>query len=206
MKIIEPRVEFLYPSSPEEWIKECKLIELAARNCYKSEDKITDDSWKKFVKMLVTKHHDAMIEFGNFVVRIITDRGITHETIRHRLASYAQESTRWINYSKEKFGKEISTILPSEIKTGTKGFDIWQKAMTAAEEAYFALLEEKYTPQTARSVLPTCTKTDIIMKCNFRELIHIIKMRTSEAAHPDIIIVFSEIRKRCKEMLPEIFE
>jgi len=206
MKIIHPSFEILHPVTQQEWIKEAKLIELAARNCYKSEDKITDDSYKTMIKMLIEKDHMAMIEFGNFVCRIITDRGITHELVRHRLASYAQESTRYCNYGKDKFGKEITVVAPSGVTNGSTNALSWETSCMTAEQQYFKMLEEGFSPQIARSVLPTCLKTEIIMKCNFRELLHIFKMRCSPAAHPDIRKTFLDIRQVCRGYLPEVFE
>ncbi len=182
MKIAEPSVELLSitPNSAQ-------LIEMAGRTCYKSEDKITDDSAEKFVGMINKRNHVSVIEHASATFRIVTDRGITHEIVRHRLASYSQESTRYCNYGKEKFGKEITVVKPSGIgEEGTSSYDAWHVSMALAEDVYFELLEMGVKPQTARSVLPTCLKTEIVMTCNFREWRHFIKLRASKAAHPDI--------------------
>jgi len=207
MKIIENSIEMIYPRTSEEWIKEARLIELAARTCYKSEDKITHNSWEKMVKMLKEKEHGAMIEFGNFICKIITDRGVTHELVRHRLASYAQESTRYCNYGKDKFNNEITVIKPSEVLgyEGSAAENNWKYAMEKAEAAYLKLLDEQCTPQQARAVLPNSLKTEIVMKTNFRELLHILKLRLSKAAHPDIRSVMEKIYDVCHENLPQIF-
>ena len=110
MKIVEQSVEFLTPINGEEILK---FIELCARTCYKSEDLITSDSAKKLITTLIKNDHTAMLEHHNLSVKVTCDRGVSHEIVRHRLASYAQESTRYVNYSKDKFGKEITVIKPS---------------------------------------------------------------------------------------------
>ena len=105
------------------WGYECRLIELAGRTAYKSEDKITDDSYKAFVRMIIEREHEAVLEFGNMVVRFVTDRGITHELVRHRLCSFVQESTRYCNYSKDKFGNEVTFIKPGDCYANEKKLD-----------------------------------------------------------------------------------
>jgi len=207
MKIIEASTEIIYPSKLSEWLKEVKLIELAARNCYKSEDKITDNSWKKMVKKLIELNHGAMLEFGNFICRIITDRGVTHELVRHRLASYAQESTRYCNYSQDKFNNELTFVKPSQVLAyeGSAAENGWLRSMEHAENSYLHLIQNNCSPQQARSVLPNSLKTEIIMKCNWRELMYIIKLRTSPAAHPDIVKVFKDIQAKVQKAMPEVF-
>jgi thymidylate synthase (FAD) len=112
MQIIEHSVQMTYPITREDWLKEARHIEQSARTCYKSEDKITEDSFIKMLKMLRDKQHGAMLEFGQAKVKVICDRGVSHEIVRHRIASYAQESTRYCNYSKDKFSREITVIRP----------------------------------------------------------------------------------------------
>ena len=169
-------------------ISELKFIERVGRTCYKSEDKITEDSEsaKRFVRMLIERGHEAMLEHSILTVRFIVDRGISHEIVRHRIASYAQESTRYCNYSKDKFSNEITVIRPVDIQEGTPEYRDWLEAMEAAEKYYFALLADGCKPQTARSVLPTCTKTEIMVTMNLREWRQFLRLRSDEAAHPDI--------------------
>lgn len=187
MKIVEPFVDLIW-ITPDPKI----MIENAGRTCYKSEDKITEFSADVFVRNMKDSGHHAMLEHASASFRIVTDRGISHEIVRHRLASYAQESTRYCNYSKDKFGNECSFIEPP----GLSGIQrpLWLVACEKAEQIYFDLLKEGCKPQIARSVLPNCLKTEIVMSANFREWMHFIKLRTSKAAHPQIVQIAICIR------------
>ena len=213
MQIVESSFEIKYPRNEADWLFEAQMIEEAARNCYKSQDKITPTSYKDILRTLMQNEHFAMIEFGNFICRIITDRGVTHELVRHRIASYAQESTRFCNYGKDKFGKEITVVIPHGIKRVTEDstdeekekYINWHTPCKIAEKSYFDLLEKEVKPQIARSVLPTSLKTEIYFKCNWTELLHIFKMRCSEKAHPDIRNIFIAIREKCAKYMPEVF-
>ena len=205
MKIINHKVDIIYPSRVTEWVDEARKIEAAARTCYKSENYVSEDSWKSLIKKLKENNHGAMLEFGNFICRITTDRGVSHELVRHRLASYAQESTRYCNYGKNKFNNELTFIKPVEIDISKNEFKIWKSAMEAAEESYLTLIEEKVKPENARSVLPNSLKTEVVMKCNWRELLHMLDLRTSAAAHPDIRYVMNMIKDVFMENIPELF-
>lgn len=163
-----------------------KRIEKAGRICYKSEDRITEESAKAFVRTLIERGHESVLEHESITVRFICDRGITHEIVRHRLASYSQESTRYCNYSGNKFGNQITFIKPCFLEEGTGGYKLWKQAMFVAEKEYFELLNWGCTPQEARSVLPNSTKTEILMTANLREWRHFLKLRTSTAAHPQM--------------------
>lgn len=186
MKIIEPSVELLHAPDYHNLLS---LVEQAGRTCYKSEGKITSDSAEKFVRNLLKRGHEAVIEHGNITLRITCDRGVSHEIVRHRLAAYCQESTRYCNYSKGDFGGEITVIKPSWCSEGDHGWDIWKDACRCAEEAYFDLLTFDQTPQEARSVLPNSLKTEVVMTANLREWRHFIRLRCSPAAHPDMRVV-----------------
>lgn len=205
MKIINHKVDIIYPSRSTEWVNEARKIEAAARTCYKSENYVSEDSWKSLIKKLKENNHGAMLEFGNFICRITTDRGVSHELVRHRLASYAQESTRYCNYGKNKFNNELTFIKPVEIDISKNEFKIWKSAMEAAEESYLTMIEEKVKPENARSVLPISLKTEVVMKCNWRELLHMLDLRTSAAAHPDIRYVMNMIKDVFMENIPELF-
>jgi len=205
MKIINHKVDIIYPSGLTEWENEAKKIEAAARTCYKSENYVSEDSWKSLIKKLKENNHGAMLEFGNFICRITTDRGVSHELVRHRLASYAQESTRYCNYGKNKFNNELTFIKPVEIDISKNEFKIWKSAMEAAEESYLTMIEEKVKPENARSVLPNSLKTEVVMKCNWRELLHMLDLRTSAAAHPDFRYVMNMIKDVFMENIPELF-
>lgn len=205
MKIINHKVDIIYPSRLTGWVDEARKIEAAARTCYKSENYISEDSWKALIKKLKENNHGAMLEFGNFICRITTDRGVSHELVRHRIASFAQESTRYCNYGKNKFNNELTFIKPVEIDISKNEFKIWKSAMEAAEESYLTMIEEKVKPENARSVLPNSLKTEVVMKCNWRELLHMLDLRTSAAAHPDIRYVMNMIKDAFIENIPELF-
>lgn len=199
MKIQEQKVELIWITSHPE-----KTIERIGRTCYKSEDKITNDSHEKFIDNLLNLNHDAMIEHAVASFRIITNRSISHEIVRHRLASFAQESTRFCNYTKDKFGGECTFIEPPEL-FGTQRAE-WLKACRASEKSYLKMIKEGYKPQIARSVLLTCLKTEIVMTTNFREWLHFIKLRSSNKAHPQIKEIAIKIKKILNSYAPIIFK
>jgi len=198
MKIIKQSVELLWITPEPE-----KKIECAGRTCYKSEDKITEKSASEFCGRMKKNGHYPMLEHASASFRIVTDRGISHEIVRHRIASYAQESTRYCNYSKDKFSNECSFIEPPNL-TGFQRVH-WQIACKIAERNYFNLLESGCTPQIARSVLPTCLKTEIVMTCNLREWMYFIQLRGSKAAHPQIRVIANSIEAELKTVTPSIF-
>lgn len=208
MRIIKAGFEILTPIS-EGGIKELQHIEKIARKCYQSEDLITEDgeSAKKIVKMLVEKEHLAMIEHAPTIsVSFTVDRGISHEIIRHRLVSFAQESTRYCNYSKNKFSNEITFIKPFFFEDNSKEYEDWVNACKIAEIDYFNLLGKGATPQEARSVLPNSLKTEIVMTANYREWINFFKLRTTKAAHPQMREVTIPLLKEFQKRIPIIFD
>ena len=207
MKIVEQGHVILYPCCSGDWRQEGKLIELAGRTAYKSEDNITDDSYKAFIRMIAEREHEAVLEFGNMVVRFITDRGITHELVRHRLCSFVQESTRYCNYGKDKFGNELTFICPRGTADGSTYNIDWHGACLTAEERYLSMLERGYKPQIARSVLPNSLKTEIVVKANFREWRHIFQLRAIEkAAHPDMRKLMIPLYRHIRNLCPVIFD
>lgn len=183
-------------------------LEKSGRTCYKSEDKISHDSAEKFVRMIIKLGHETVLEHEKVTVRVVCDRGVTHEIVRHRIASYSQESTRYCNYSKEKFGNEISVIEPLFFvgEESASKFAIWTQAMNAAEQYYFKLLELGATPQEARSVLPNSLKTEIVMTMNLREWRHFFTLRTSTAAHPQMLEIARPMLDEFKRKIPVVFE
>ena len=219
MNILKAGFEILTPIS-EGGIEELKHIEKIGRVCYKSEGKITEDgeSAKKFVKMLIDRGHEAMIEHSSLSVKFVVDRGVSHELVRHRIASFAQESTRYVNYSLEKFGNEINVI---DIRNGInldnkmKNMDSdtisaimgeWCLAMEDAEKHYMKMIELGATPQIARSVLPNSTKTEITITANYREWRNFFKLRVPNTAHPQMREVTIPLLKELKRRLPIIFD
>jgi len=181
-------------------------IELAGRTCYKSEDRITDQSARDFVKRIISSGHLSVIEHIFLTIKFIIDRGVSHELVRHRLASYSQESTRYANYSKNKFGNEITVIRPCFWKDTSPEFFEWKKAMEEAEKIYLKLINMGARPEQARSVLPNSLKTEVVMTCNLREMRHVLLLRSSNAAHPQIREVMRPLLKDLHERIPVIFD
>ena len=200
--------------------EELQMIEKIGRVCYKSEDLIIEDgeSAKKFVAMLIKNGHEAMLEHSNLSVKFIVDRGISHELVRHRIASFAQESTRYCNYAKDKFGSECNFIditpgikLDNKMKSMETSeialvLEEWEKAMEDAERHYMKMLELGATPQIARSVLPNSTKTEITVSANYREWRNFFKLRIPKTAHPQMREVTIPLLKELKEKIPVIFD
>lgn len=228
VKIIGASIELLTITPDAEL-----LIERAARTCYKSEHKITCD-WKfgnsscggsgyayshlegrpvecpecteragKFVRSLIERGHESTIEHASASFKVICDRGVTHEIVRHRLCSYSQESTRYCNYGKEQFGKEITVIAPPGLNVSQ--YTVWLTAMQEAEARYMLLIDTNVPAQIARSVLPNSLKTEIIWTANLREWRHIILLRTSMKAHPQMRDVAGMIRGILVHQCPNVF-
>lgn len=201
MRIIEPSVELLhYTPDPE------KVIEKAGRICWKSEDRITDDSHSSFIRMIRSKNHASVLEHASAGFIVTTDRGISHEIVRHRMASYSQVSTRYCNYGKDKFGNEITVVKPVDLKVGTEEYIEWEYGCREAENAYMNLLNKGVKPQVARAVLPTCLATEIAWTANFREWLHVCDLRGSAAAHPDIRVIIALIKPMLVQIAPTVFE
>jgi thymidylate synthase (FAD) len=203
MKIIKPSIEILDNITPVEVLKK---LELCGRVCYKSEDKITDESAVKFISNIVKRGHESVLEHVSFSVRFICDRGVTHEMVRHRIASYSQESTRYCNYAKGDFNGEITVIEPIFLEPGTEGYEIWKNGCLQAEDNYFKMLNYGCSPQEARAVLPNSLKTEIVMTANVREWRHFLKLRTSKAAHPQIKEVADMLLTELNFILPSLFD
>jgi len=217
MKIIKPSVEMIAMSVLGNFTPETgfqvkqgniipeQLIEQAGRVCYKSEDKITDDSYSNFVDKLCHQyHHKSVSEHSSATFKIICDRGIMAEITRHRLSSFSIESTRYCNYGKDKFGKEISVIMPPDLTQDQ--FEAWVEGCEQSEVSYFKMLDNGATPQIARSVLPTCLKTEIVMTCNFRSWEHFLELRTAKAAHPQIREIALMIQEILVKIAPVVFK
>lgn len=205
MKIIKAGYEIL---SKIDGIKELQHIEEIGRVCYKSEDKITADgeSARKFVKMLINRGHEAMIEHSMLSVKFIVDRGVSHELVRHRIASFAQESTRYCNYGNDKFGNEITLIKPSFFVENSSLYNSWLSACKNCEHQYFTLLGLGAMPQEARSVLPNSLKTEVIITANYREWRNFFKLRTASVAHPQMREVTIPLLVEIKKLIPVIFD
>ena len=218
MQIVEPSVTLLAytklvgdnsESSPE------KLIELAMRNCYKSEDKIAEDSYKKIIPSVVSLGHTSTVEHVSFTFRIITSRDVLQEFVRHRIASYSVESTRYVSYGKDKKGlqfvkpawidSEVIKLSEEEILSSRFGIREWYSHLKACEDTYNRLLNGGWKPQQARVVLPGCLKTEMVVTMNCRSLLNFLRLRTAKSAHPDIRVVADKIKEIVMGVCPDVF-
>lgn len=183
-----------------------KKIERAGRTCYKSEEKITDDSAEKFVRGLIKSGHHSVIEHHSVTARIVSNRGVTHELVRHRLAAYSQESTRYCNYG----GREMAFIRPVWLNlSGGPGYPetkLFLMALQQSEDSYNEMLKLGWSPQQAREVLPNALKTEIVMTANLREWRHVFKLRCDRAAHPQIRALMLEGLSKMAEAVPAVFD
>ena len=203
MKIINPSVQLEDEIDGQEILKK---IENIGRVCYKSEGNITEDSAERFVKSIIARGHESVLEHVNISVRVICDRGVSHEIVRHRIASYSQESTRYCNYSNDKFGNELTFIKPCFFDEGSEGYEIWKKSMQNIENEYMELIEVDAKPQEARSILPNSIKTELVMTMNLREWRHFFLLRCDKAAHPQMRQVANLILNLFKANIPIIFD
>lgn len=202
MRVVPASVKI---ESPIDGVQMLKNIEQAGRICYQSTHKVTADSYLAYVKMILQKGHLSVIEHESVTVRFICDRGVTHEIVRHRLASYSQESTRYCNYSKEKFGNEITVIDPRAHMDAAQHV-AWMAAMRSAESRYFEMLAAGAKAQMARSVLPNSLKTEIVMTCNVREWRHFFTMRAAKPAHPQMREVACPLLREFRARVPILFD
>lgn len=219
MKLIKPiaKIESIVDSK-----EILKAIERAGRTCYKSEGKITDDSAAKFVQMIIKAGHESVLEHISISTRVICDRGVSHEIVRHRLCSYSQESTRYCDYTKDKFENQITFIIPPWCTQVTEGTYVrpqytfenvtdvptlfWLNACLESEETYEALLIKGWQPQQARTILPNSLKTELIWTANLREWRTIFKQRTSKRAHPQMREIMIPLLAEFKEKIPSVFD
>lgn len=212
MKIISQSYTLLSHIDSDEMLQ---LIELAGRTCYKSESKIRDGSADTFIRNIINRHHESVIEHAGFSVKFTTNRGVTHELVRHRIASFSQESTRYCNYEKKgvvfilpswcsqsMLGEWSESNIPNGMNDAEKGFF---DSLSYTEKAYLSLLDAGWTPEKAREVLPNALKTEIVVTANMREWRHIFKERTAKAAHPQIRDLMLPLLNEMKTKLPALF-
>ncbi len=190
MIIAAPEIRIL---SGNDYRSMLEKIERIGRVCYKSESRISEGSAEKFIANIIKRGHESVIEHESITVSVICDRGVTHEIVRHRIASYSQESTRYCNYTQDKFSNQITCIdLASGFRydltneTDAKKYEVWKRACEDAEKHYFELVELGAAPEEARSVLPNSLKTEIVMTMNLREWRHFFRLRSSLRAHPQM--------------------
>lgn len=208
MRIIAQSCEWLSPPPPNT----LQLIELAGRTCYKSEGKLTPTSAPDFVRKIMKRQHASVIEHVSASMRFITNRGVTHEKVRHRIASYSQESTRYCNYTDDKFDNQITYIDPVFWPDRGPGgadaekFDIWMETMAYLEKQYQRLIDKGATAQEARDILPNSLKTDIVMTANMREWRHFFGMRCAPGAHPQMRNIATQALKMFVAAVPVLFD
>ena len=203
MKVIKPRVEFITPINGAVILQR---LEQCGRVCYKSEDRITDTSAADFVRGIIRRGHEAVLEYCSFTVKFICDRGVSHEIVRHRMASFCQESTRYCNYGKDKFGGELTFIKPCFWNDDSDAMRDWKSAMILAENHYLGLLKMGATPQEARTVLPNSVKTELVMTANIREWRHFLNLRCDPAAHPQMREVALILLNQLHDAVPVCFD
>ncbi|MCD8013900.1 MAG: FAD-dependent thymidylate synthase [Lachnospiraceae bacterium] len=209
MITVKPEIEIIDMADYQTILKK---IERIGRVCYKSEDRIGEGTAERFISGILKSGHESVIEHESVTVKVICDRGVTHEIVRHRVASYSQESTRYCNYSKDKFQNQISVI---DLATGfgydlndpadRRKYEIWTAAMESAEKYYFEMLSAGASPQEARSILPNSLKTELVMTMNLREWRHFLRLRHASAAHPQIREIAGQILEVFQKELPAFF-
>jgi len=203
MKVIKPYFEILTDISGESILK---FIEKIGRTAYKSEDLITEESYKKFLNLLMTKQHESVIEHFSISVKFVCTRGFSHELVRHRIASYTQESTRYCNYSKGKFGGELTFIKPLFFEENTNEYSLWFNLMEEIEKTYLKMIEIGVKPEQARSVLPNSLKTEIVATMNLRSWRNFFKLRCDITAHPEMRELSIPLLEEFKKQIPIIFD
>lgn len=204
MRVINAGYEIISDLNGSEILKH---IERCARVCYKSEDRITDGSAEKMVAALIRSGHEAMLEHYSFTVKFICDRGVSHELVRHRIASFAQESSRYCCYAKDKFGKELTFINPCFWEPNSDNYARWFHEMNEAEKTYLAMIESGATPEQARDILPMSIKTEIVMTANLREWRHFFKLRAEGVTgkpHPQMLEITIPFLKELKQKVPVV--
>lgn len=182
-----------------------KRLERYARVCYKSEESLSDQGSERFIRSKIKLGHESIIEHEKITVMFVIDRGVSHELVRHRIAAYSQESTRYCNYANQRFGEEITVIEPY-FYLGSDNYQRWQEACSHAEQAYLELLAAGSSPQEARSILPNSLKTEIVVTFNMREWRHFFALRCDKAAHPQMRQVAIPLLLLFRDRLPGLFD
>ena len=203
MKIISPSVEVWTPIEGG-----LQRIERCARVCWKSEERSdgTPEGAEQFLRSLLRRGHESVFEHMSVTAKFTVDRGVSHEIVRHRLAAYCQESTRYCNYTGGRFGREITVIKPCFWEEGSREYEEWKTVCKEAERTYIALVKAGATPQEARSVLPNSLKTELVMTANIREWRHFLKLRTARDAHPQMQEAAGMALEKLKKAVPLLFD
>lgn len=202
MNIIEPSFYFLEPIDSKAIMAK---IERAGRTCYKSEDKIADGTSERFIASIIRRGHESVLEHASISAMVICDRGVSHEIVRHRIASYSQESTRYCNYANGKFDGELTFIKPLFWDNGSAIYREWAWVLRKIEDTYKWMIGMGASPEQARSILPNSLKTELVMTMNLREWRHFFKLRTDPAAHPQMREIAGMMLEEFQKELPVIF-
>lgn len=202
MQIVDPYIQV----EKIDGKKIMRNIERACRTCYRSEGKITEESYKTLLKNCITRGHESVLEHEKITVRMYCDLGVYKDLTRHRIASFSIESTRYCNYGKDKFDNELKVIKPCNIEEGTKLYENWKKACEAIEKNYMEMSKEGALPDQLRMILPHSIGAEVTMTANIREWKHILALRASKHTHPSIRQLLIPLLLHFKEIMPEIFE
>lgn len=203
LRIIEPYYVVEYAPEPE-WLM--LFLERCARTCYKSEGNISNGTASKLIKKVIERGHESVLEHSSISIRFICDRGVSHELVRHRLASFSQESTRYVRYSGDNEGNELTFIRPCFFPEGSQAYEIWLDSITSSEENYMKLLDSGAKPEQARSVLCHSLKTEIVVTANIREWRHILKLRCSPKAHPQMRQIMNPLLAELQSQYNVLFD
>lgn len=201
MIIIDPEIRV----EKYDGIKIMKRLERACRTCYRSEEKITEDSYKKLISNCINSGHESVLEHEKITVRVTCDNGFYKDVTRHRIASFSIESTRFCNYGKDKFGRDVKVIRPCNLEEGTELYELWKKDMEIMSDIYIEMSDKGALPDQLRMILPHSTAAEITMTANIREWRHILSLRCSSRTHPSIRQVFIPLLLKFKLDMPELF-
>ncbi|MGN1301498.1 MAG: FAD-dependent thymidylate synthase [Clostridia bacterium] len=183
-----------------------KNIERACRTCYRSEGKITEESYKTLLKNCITRGHESVLEHEKVTIRMYCDLGVYKDITRHRIASFSIESTRYCNYGKDKFGNELKFIKPCNMEEGTELYKLWEDACKNIEKDYIEMSNLGALPDQLRMILPHSIAAEVTMTANIREWKHILSLRASSHTHPSIRQLMIPLLLHFKQIMPEIFE
>ena len=202
MKIIEPEIIIDNFDS----VQIMQNLERACRTCYRSEDKITDESYKTLLKNCINRGHESILEHEKITIRMVCDIGVYKDLTRHRHASFSIESTRYCNYGKDKFDNEIKFIRPCNIDENTLPYQYWKDALITIEHNYIMMGNCGCTPDQMRMILPHSTAALVTMTANIREWKHILELRASKHTHPSVQQLMIPLLLEFKKTMPEIFD
>lgn len=213
MKIIDQSARILDPTSMDEGIRKLKLCEYAGRQCYNSLDRITDTSYEKFLKSIIRRGHTSVLEHEKVTLEIVTGRDVLAEITRHRLCSFSVQSQRYVKYDDEEglpfirpdfYVPEGGELLDAKTYCASRA---WDAANKIIEQKYQYLLNEcGMPPEDARKILPNSMVTQLVVTMNLRELLHVIELRTSPRAYPEMRTMMSKVLDALKQVMPPIWE